>query len=286
MLLSIIIVNYNVKNLLRECLNSIQKASHSLDIEIWVVDNASSDQSVKMLNAEFPNIHVIENKENVGFAKANNQVLKKVSGEYILLLNPDTQVYESTLKNSIDFASKTPNCGGIGVKMIDYDGQFLNESKRGFPTPWVSFCRLVYLSRLFPKSALFNRYYMGHLDSDQCHKIDILAGAFILIKKDIIDEIGGLDEAYFMYGEDIDFSHRIQQAGYDNYYLGDIRILHHKGKSTNKNKSQYIEHFYGAMKIFAKKYYPKSYPIYALSISLIIYLKKMMLRISHLKLKN
>lgn len=286
MLLSVVIVNYNVKNLLRKCLDSVLKASTSFDCEIWVVDNASADQSVNMIRDEFPTVQLIENEKNVGFAKANNQALHKVSGEYVLILNPDTVVSEQALLQCLDFARKTENCGGIGLKMVDSDGRFLKESKRGIPTPWASFCRFSHLSKLFPRSAFFNRYYMGQVDRDKCHKIDVLAGAFIFIKNEIVQKIGGLDERYFMFGEDIDFSLRIQHAGYDNYYLGNVSILHHKGKSTDKNSHQYIERFYGAMKIFTKRYYPNSYPFFALIISLIIVFKKAILKLRLLNMKH
>ena len=184
-----------------------------------------------------------------------------------MILNPDTVVYEHTFDDCIKFCSETPNCGGIGVQMLDANSNFLKESKRGFPSPWASFCRLSFLNRLFPKSALLNGYYLGHLDKDQNHKIEVLAGAFIWLKKSVVDKVGGLDEAFFMYGEDIDFSYRIQEAGYDNYYLGTVSILHYKGESTDTYSFKYIERFYGAMKIFSKKHYPKSYPLYHLGIN-------------------
>ena len=156
--------------------------------------------------------------------------------------------------------------------MLDANNQFLKESKRGFPTPWASLCRLSFLNKLFPNSALLNGYYLGHLSNDENHQVEVLAGAFIWIKKSIIDEIGGLDETYFMYGEDIDFSYRIQQAGYHNYYLGTVTILHYKGESTDKYSFKYIKHFYDAMKIFSKKHYPRTYPLYHMGIILMIIL--------------
>jgi len=272
MQLSVIIVNYNVKNLLRDCLLSVQKAAHSMDTEIIVVDNASSDGSVKMLKAEFKELKLIANTQNLGFSKANNQGIALAQGQYILLLNPDTIVYENTFEDCLKFSTQTNNCGGIGVQMLDAKNKFLKESKRGFPTPWSSLCRLSFINKLFPNSALFNSYYLDHLSKDKNHKVEVLAGAFIWIKKNIIDEVGRYDEAYFMYGEDIDFSYRIQQSGYQNYYLGKVRILHYKGESTDKYSFKYIEHFYGAMKIFSKKYYPKTYPIYHLGIQLVMIL--------------
>lgn len=251
---------------------SVQKAAHSMHTEIIVVDNASSDGSVQMLKAEFKDVKLIANAQNVGFSKANNQGIAQAQGQYILLLNPDTLVYENTFEDCLNFSTQTNNCGGIGVQMLDTNNQFLKESKRGFPTPWASLCRLSFLNKLFPYSALFNGYYLGHLDQHQNHKVEVLAGAFIWLKKSIIDEVGGLDEVYFMYGEDIDFSYRIQQAGYDNYYLGTVSILHYKGESTDTYSFKYIERFYGAMKIFSKKHYPKSYPLYHLGINTLMIL--------------
>ncbi|MAD49813.1 MAG: glycosyltransferase family 2 protein [Flavobacteriales bacterium] len=272
MQLSVIIVNYNVKNLLRDCLLSVQKAALKLDTEIIVVDNASSDGSVKMLQEEFKGVKLIANSKNVGFSTANNQGIAQAKGQYILILNPDTLVYEQTFNDCMKFCSENTNCGGIGVQMLDANSNFLKESKRGFPTPKDSLLRLSFLNRLFPKSAYFNGYYLGHLNKDENHKVDVLAGAFIWIKKSIVDEVNGLDEQFFMYGEDIDFSYRIQQAGYDNYYLGTISILHYKGESTDTYSFKYIERFYGAMKIFSKKHYPYSYPLYHLGINTLIIL--------------
>jgi len=267
MQLSIIIVNYNVKNLLRDCLNSIKEATEEIISEIWVVDNNSDDDSVKMLKSEFKEINLIVNTENKGFSKANNQALKRAKGKYILILNPDTIVNKSTLKDCINFCKTTLNCGGIGVKMVDENGYFLLESKRGFPSPWASLCRGLKLSVLFPKSSFFNTYYLGHLHPDLCHKVEVLTGAFLFFKKNIFDNIGGLDESFFMYGEDIDYSYRISKAGYQNYYLGNTSIIHFKGKSSNIHSSEYIRRFFGAMKIFSKKYYPLTYPVYHLVIS-------------------
>ena len=272
MQLSVIIVNYNVKNLLRDCLLSVQKAAHSIDTEIIVVDNASSDGSLEMLKAEFKYVKLIANTQNLGFSKANNQGIAQAQGKYILLLNPDTLINKNTFKDCLNFSKQTNNCGGIGVKMLDANNQFLKESKRGFPTPWASLCRLSFLNKLFPNSALLNGYYLGHLSNDENHQVEVLAGAFIWIKKSIIVEIGGLDETYFMYGEDIDFSYRIQQAGYHNYYLGTVTILHYKGESTDKYSFKYIKHFYDAMKIFSKKHYPRTYPLYHMGIILMIIL--------------
>ena len=272
MQLSVIIVNYNVKNLLRDCLLSVQKAAHSIDTEIIVVDNTSNDGSVEMLKAEFKDVKLIANTQNLGFSKANNQGIAQAQGKYILLLNPDTLINKNTFEDCLNFSKQTNNCGGIGVQMLDANNQFLKESKRGFPTPWASLCRLSFLNKLFPNSALLNGYYLGHLSNDENHQVEVLAGAFIWIKKSIIDEIGGLDETYFMYGEDIDFSYRIQQAGYHNYFLGTVTILHYKGESTDKYSFKHIKYFYDAMKIFSKKHYPRTYPLYHMVIILMIIL--------------
>ena len=272
MQLSVIIVNYNVKNLLRDCLFSVQKAAHSIDTEIIVVDNASSDGSLEMLKAEFKDVKLIVNTQNLGFSKANNQGIAQAKGQYILLLNPDTLVYKNTFEECLKFSTQTNNCGGIGVQMLDINNQFLKESKRSFPSPFSALCRFSFLNKLFPNSILFNRYYLGHLSKDENHQVEVLAGAFIWLKKSIAEEVGGLDETYFMYGEDIDFSYSIQQAGYNNYYLGTISITHYKGESTDRYSFKYIEHFYDAMKIFSKKHYPKTYPLYHLGIQLIMIL--------------
>jgi len=274
MLLSVIIVNYKVKNLLRNCLNSVEIAAKGIDTEIWVVDNHSNDGSVEMLHTEFPHVNVIANSENKGFSRANNQAIEKAKGEYLLLLNPDTEVSENTFQDCLKFSQSNSDCGGIGVKMVDKNGKFLAESKRGFPSFWTAFTRGTKLYKLFPKSVVFNQYYLGYMSEDKCHPTDVLAGAFIWLKKDIYDEVGGLDNSYFMYGEDIDLSYKIVNAGYQNYYLGTTTILHYKGESTNKRSVDYINRFYGAMNIFTKKYYPKTYPFYHLLIAIIKAYKK------------
>ncbi len=274
MLLSVIVVNYKVKNLLRECLKSVEIAAQGIETEIWVVDNHSNDGSVEMLKAEFPNVNVIANSENKGFSTANNQAIAKAKGQYLLILNPDTVVNKNTFHDCLNFSQSTPKCGGIGVKMVNKNGDFLAESKRGFPNFWTAFTRGCKLYKLFPNSSEFNPYYLGHLSEDGCHKIDVLAGAFIWIKKHIYDDVGGLDNSYFMYGEDIDLSYKIHKAGYQNYYLGTTSILHYKGESTEKLSVDYINRFYGAMKIYTKKHNPYTYPFYHLIIACIKLLKK------------
>jgi len=206
-----------------------------------------------MLKTQFPKIKLIENKENIGFAKANNQAIKLSDAEYILLLNPDTILQEDTLQKSIDRIEKDNKIGALGIKMYDGNGKFLPESKRGFPSPVAAFSKMTGLANLFPKSKVFGKYHLGYLDSNRNHEVDVLSGAFMLIRKSVLYEIGLLDETYFMYGEDIDLSYRIQQAGYKNFYLAESNIIHFKGESTKKGNLNYIKLFYGAMIIFASK---------------------------------
>lgn len=179
---------------------------------------------------------------------------------------------KDTFKKCLKFINNTKNCGALGVYMHDNVGNFLQESKRGLPTPWVSFCKLSGLSKLFCNSSFFNRYNLGFLNSDENHNVDVLSGAFMWIRKSVVEKVGLFDETFFMYGEDIDLSYRIQKAGFENWYLGTVKILHYKGESTNKHSYAHIKSFYGAMRIFAKKHFSKSYPFYAIFIQLLIIL--------------
>lgn len=255
--LSVIIVNYNVKYFLEQCLYSVFDAGKCVDIEVIVIDNNSVDGSVKMLKEKFPEVKLIENKKNTGFAKANNQGIKISKGEYVLLLNPDTIVEHDTLEKVVKFMDEHPDAGGLGVKMVDGKGDFLPESKRGLPTPFVAFYKIFGLSKLFPKSKIFGKYHLGYLDKDETNQVEILAGAFMLLRKKTLDEVGLLDENFFMYGEDIDLSYRIVKAGYKNYYFPKTRIIHYKGESTKKSSVNYVVVFYKAMVIFAKKHFSK-----------------------------
>jgi GT2 family glycosyltransferase len=274
MKLSVIIVNYNVKYFLEQCLQSVIVASKNIESEIFVVDNNSVDGSVQMLNNNFPDINVIANKENVGFSKANNQAIKSAKGEYILLLNPDTIVEPDTFEKCIDYMDKHPDTGGLGVKMIDGKGKFLPESKRGFPTPMVAFYKIFGLSALFPKSKRIGKYHLGYLSEDDINNVEVLAGAFMLIRKTVIDKIGLLDEDYFMYGEDIDYSYRIIKAGFKNVYFPKTRIIHYKGESTKKSSINYVFMFYKAMIIFAQKHFSqKNARLFSVLINLAIYLR-------------
>jgi len=256
--LSVIIVNYNVRHFLEQCLASVTKALQQIEAEIIVVDNASVDDSVAMMRQQFPNVVCIESKINLGFSKANNLAAKQARGEYILLLNPDTVVEEDCFVKCIEFLDMHPDAGSLGVKMIDGGGKYLPESKRGLPGLWNSFCKMTGIYKLFPNSAFFNGYYAGHLDKNKIQIVDVLTGAFLLIRKTVWEIVGGLDEDYFMYGEDIEISYRIQKAGFKNYYFPVVTIVHYKGESTSKGSMNYVAAFYKAMIIFAKKHFDGS----------------------------
>ena len=268
MKLSIIIVNYNVKYFLEQCLDSVRLAAQKVESEIIVVDNCSSDGSVEYLKPLFPNVLFIENQENVGFSRANNQALALAQGDYVLLLNPDTVIGENSLANVCAFMDEHPKAGAAGVKMLDGYGQFLPESKRGFPSPWNSFCKMAGLSKLFSKSKRFGGYQLKYLDNNYAHSVTVLAGAFMIVRKKAVERAGLLDESFFMYGEDIDWSYRMVRAGYKNYYYPEP-IIHYKGESTKKD-IKYVTHFYEAMLIFFNKYYPKSNHFFKFGIRLAI----------------
>ncbi|MBD3637663.1 MAG: glycosyltransferase [Crocinitomicaceae bacterium] len=274
MQLSVIIVNYNVEFFLEQCLNSVFAALKHVEGEVYVVDNNSIDGSLAMVQAKFPQVHLIANKENVGFSRANNQALRVAKGKYHLLLNPDTIVEEDTFKKVIDFMDEHPEAGGLGVKMIDGKGNFLPESKRGLPTPKDAFYKIFGLSRLFPRSKRFGRYHLSFLDKNEIHEVEILSGAFMLMRKEALDKVGLLDEDFFMYGEDIDLSYRIVLGGYKNYYYPKTRIIHYKGESTKKSSVNYVFVFYNAMIIFAKKHFSeKNARLYSFLINLAIYFR-------------
>ncbi|MCD4698115.1 MAG: glycosyltransferase family 2 protein [Bacteroidales bacterium] len=255
MKLSVIIVNYNVQYFLEQCLHSVRKAIKGMEAEVFVVDNDSVDGSVDMASKKFPEVTILQNQKNVGFSKANNQAIARARGEYILLLNPDTIVEEDTFVKVVEFMDNHEDGGGLGVKMVDGKGKFLPESKRGLPTPSVAFSKIFGLSKLFPKSRVFGKYHLGYLHNDETHEVDILSGAFMLIRKKVLEKTGYLDESFFMYGEDIDLSYRIIKAGYKNYYFSGTRIIHYKGESTKKSSVNYVVTFYNAMIIFAKKHF-------------------------------
>lgn len=272
--LSVIIVNYNVCYFLEQAIKSVIKASKHLDVEIFVVDNNSIDNSTSLVKEQFPEVILIENKENVGFSKANNQAIRLAKGEHVLLLNPDTVVEEDTLEKCCQFMDEHPEAGGLGVKMLDGKGNFLPESKRGLPTPMVAFYKVSGLASLFSKSKRFGKYHLGYLDEDETNEVEILAGAFMYLRKETLDKIGLLDEDYFMYGEDIDLSYRVIKGGYKNYYFPETRIIHYKGESTKKTSINYVFIFYRAMIIFAQKHFSqKNAALFSFLINLAVYFK-------------
>jgi GT2 family glycosyltransferase len=253
--LSVIIVNYNVRHFLEQCLNSVRKASENIDCEIFVVDNNSADGSCSMVARLFPQVKLIRNSCNAGFSAANNQAIKMSAGKFILLLNPDTLVEEDTFRKCLAFMKNKPDAGALGVKMINGSGKLLPESKRSLPTPETAFYKMSGLSVLFPRSPLFNRYYLGNIDNSNSCEVDIISGAFMFIRREALEKTGLLDEAFFMYGEDIDLSYRILKSGYKNWYFPEVQIIHYKGESTRKGEVDYIVHFYKAMIIFVNKHF-------------------------------
>jgi GT2 family glycosyltransferase len=253
--LSVIIVNFNVKHFLEQCLYSVRKCSRGIEVETIVVDNNSTDGSITYLKPRFPEVHFIANDSNIGFAKACNMGLGIASGEFILFLNPDTILPEDCFERCIEFFKTHSDCGALGVQMVDGSGTFLKESKRSFPSPLTSLYKLFGLSLLFPKSKVFGRYHLGNLDRHQDHEVDVLAGAYLMVRKKLLDEVGSFDEDFFMYGEDVDLSYRIQKAGYKNYYFSGTTIIHFKGESTRRGSLNYVRMFYQAMSIFVRKHY-------------------------------
>jgi GT2 family glycosyltransferase len=253
--LSIIIVNYNVRYFLEQCLHTALNAVKGLEAEIIVVDNHSTDGSMEWLLPLFPQVRFIQNNGNLGFAKANNQALSVCSGKYVLFLNPDTLVPEDALLRCLGYLKEHPKAGGLGVRMLDGRGRFLPESKRSFPSPLSSFYKLTGLAAIFNRSRIFNRYALGNLSEHENHIVEVLAGAFMLVKKDLLLQLNGFDESYFLYGEDIDLSYRIQQAGFENHYFAGTTIIHFKGESSGNNELSRIKFFYRAMQVFVEKHY-------------------------------
>jgi GT2 family glycosyltransferase len=273
--LSVIIVSYNVTHFLEQCLSSVLSATPlSEKVEIIVVDNNSLDDSCAMVLQKFPEVQLIQNKTNTGFSAANNQGIKESSGEFVLLLNPDTVIAEDTLELCLSFMEKTPDCGALGVKMIDGSGAFLPESKRGLPTPIVSFYKIFGLSKLFPKSETFGQYHLKFLGENEINPIDVLSGAFMFIRKTALEKAGLLDETFFMYGEDVDLSYRIQKAGFQNFYFPKTTIIHYKGESTKRNSLKYVKTFYQAMLIFAEKHFAVKFgKLFGILIHVAVYIR-------------
>ena len=283
MKLSVIIVNYNVRHFLEQALLSVRKAAQRVPTEVYVVDNNSVDDSVRMVQEKFPEVKLIANQDNPGFSIANNQAIRQSSGEYVLLLNPDTVVEEDTFECCCNFMDAHPDAGALGVRMIDGGGNFLPESKRGFPSPWVAFAKTFGLARLFPQSRLFNHYHLGYLPEHETHEVEVLAGAFMFMRRTALEEVGLLDETFFMYGEDIDLSYRIIKGGYKNYYLPETTIIHYKGESTKKGSLNYVKAFYQAMIIFARKHFQgRQASMFVAMLNMAIYLRAFITLVSNL----
>ncbi|AEH46352.1 glycosyltransferase family 2 protein [Parageobacillus thermoglucosidasius] len=256
---SIIIVNYNTPKLTAETIDSILSSQTKYSYEIIVIDNHSSDHSVQLIKERFPEVKLIVNEENVGFAKANNQGINLSKGRYILLLNSDTIVKEDTIEKMIEFMDKNRRIGASGCKVLLPNGKLDRACHRGFPTPMASFYYLVGLSKLFPKSPRFNQYHLGYMNLDEPHPIDCLVGAFMLVRREVIEQVGLLDEDFFMYGEDIDWCYRIKQAGWEIYYCPFTSIIHYKGASSKKKPFKIVYEFHRAMFLFHKKHYSEKY---------------------------
>lgn len=257
--LSIIIVNYNVKEFVLNLLGSISKALSNITTEIFVVDNASDDGSVDAIREKYPSVNLIDNKKNVGFGSANNQALELAKGRFILLINPDTIVREDTFSKMISFFESNPNCGIAGCKVLNPDGSLQLACRRGFPGPWTSFTKVMGLSTLFPKSKLFARYNLTYLDENQTYEVDAVSGAFMMIRREAYEKIGGFDPQFFMYGEDLDLCYRTQKAGYKVYYVHETEIIHYKGESTKRSSIDETKVFYDAMHLFVKKHFSTSF---------------------------
>jgi len=269
---SVIIVSYKVRYYIEQCLNSVLRSVP--DAQILVVDNNSGDGSVEFLRERFPQVELIANDYNAGFGKANNMALAKVTGKYVLFLNPDTVVAERTIPGCIEYMDLHPEVGAVGVRMQYGNGRFALESRRSLPTPSVSFWHMTGLGRLFPCSKVFARYHLTYLDRDKECPIDVVSGAYMFIRKDALDKTGGFDEQFFMYGEDIDLSYRIIQQGYKNRYLP-LPIVHYKGESTNKTSYRYAKVFYDAMLIFFDKHFKRYSRLFTLLVKMAVGLKKM-----------
>jgi len=272
MKVTVIIVNYRVKYYLAQCLHSVLKALEGIEGQVVVVDNDSQDDSIIFNRQLYPQVRFIENKENIGFARANNIAISESQSEYVMLLNPDTIVNEHLLHDCIELMDAHPEVGATGVRMLCENGQFAPESRRGVPTPFTAFCKMAGLTKLFPHSRVFGRYYMKYLDEYAATPIEIISGACMFLRRSVLDECGLLDEDFFMYGEDIDLSYRMLQTGNQNYYIPS-RIMHYKGESTQKNTFRYVYVFYEAMYIFFKKHYSNYNWILSVPIRSAIYLK-------------
>ena len=273
--ISIIIVSYNVRHYLDQCLESVHQALEGIDGEVFVVDNDSMDDTMSVLPARYPWVSFTANDENVGFARANNQAIRQATGQYVLLLNPDTAVAKNTLRDAVRFMDRHRQAGGVGVMMHNEDGSLAPESRRAIPTPWVSALKMMGFTR---------RYYMSHLPWDEPCQIEVISGAFCLLRHEALDQIGLLDEDFFMYGEDIDLSFRLLKGGWQNWYLP-LSITHFKGKSTRKSDYRYVHVFYQAMLIFFRKHYSHLSIFYTLPVKMAIYFRAFIALIDLLRQK-
>ena len=263
MKLSVVIVSYNVRELLTACIDSVVKATEGIDTEVFVVDNKSVDDTIEVISRDYPWVHLINNKENLGFSKANNIAIRQAEGEYVLLLNPDTVVAEGTLRGAIEFMDQHPEAGGAGVRMHNADGTLAPESRRAVPTPMVAARKMLGFTK---------RYYMSYLSWDEPGQIEVISGAFMLLRRKAIDQVGMLDEDFFMYGEDIDLSYRLLKGGWQNWYLP-LDIIHYKGQSTQKSDFRYVHVFYQAMLIFFRKHYSHLSFFFTLPVKVAIYFR-------------
>ena len=263
MKLSVVIVSYNVRELLTACIDSVVKAAEGIDTEVFVVDNDSADDTVEVIARDYPSVHLINNKENLGFSKANNIAIRQSEGEYVLLLNPDTVVAEGTLRGVVEFMDQHPEAGGTGVRMHNADGTLAPESRRAVPTPLVAARKMLGFTK---------RYYMSNLPWDKPGKIEVVSGAFMMLRRKAIDQVGLLDEDFFMYGEDIDLSYRLLKGGWQNWYLP-LDIIHYKGQSTQKSDFRYVHVFYQAMLIFFRKHYSHLSFFFTLPVKVAIYFR-------------
>ena len=263
MKLSVVIVSYNVRELLTACIDSVVKAAEGIDTEVFVVDNKSVDDTIEVINRDYPWVHLINNKENLGFSKANNIAIRQAEGEFVLLLNPDTVVAEGTLRGAIEFMDQHPEAGGAGVRMHNADGTLAPESRRAVPTPMVAARKMLGFTK---------RYYMSYLSWDEPGQIEVISGAFMLLRRKAIDQVGMLDEDFFMYGEDIDLSYRLLKGGWQNWYLP-LDIIHYKGQSTQKSDFRYVHVFYQAMLIFFRKHYSHLSFFFTLPVKVAIYFR-------------
>jgi len=259
MTLSIVIVNYNTEKLLRSCLESVYAGANGTPLDIWVVDNSSRDNSVAMLKSLFPMVRVIRNPSNVGFSRANNVVISQSRSDYVLLLNPDTLIIDDAIERVVKFMKEHPEVGIAGCKVLNRDGTLQLACRRSIPTPEVAFYRATGLSKLFPKSRVMARYNMTYEDPDQAHEVDAVSGAFLMIRRQVVEQIGPLDERFFMYGEELDWCLRAKRAGWSVMYYPEARIVHYKGESTKYNSRKAAIEFYRAMYLFHRKHFAKDY---------------------------